>query len=450
MKEKTFFICKSCGNEHTKWSGQCKFCLDWDCIVEANITSKKVHYAGESSQVKKLSEVNVADSRRILTGSSEFDRVIGGGLIKGSVILLGGDPGIGKSTLLSQCISYLSKSLSTIYISGEESLQQISSRASRLNLLLDSMHVLTETCIENMLSLVDNNKYSVMVIDSVQTIFTNSISAAPGGVSQIRESAAKLIQYAKNNNIILFLVGHVTKEGTLAGPRVLEHMVDTVLYFEGTKNNNFRMVRAVKNRFGQVNELGIFAMLNEGLKDVKNSSAIFISSINSQTPGSVITVMWEGTRPILLEVQALVDDSQLPQPRRLSVGVEQSRLTMLLAIINKFIGIKTFNKDIFINVVGGVKINETSADLSIILTIISSIHNKVIPRDWCVIGEVGLTGEIRPISNGVERLREVAKHGFKNVILPKLNCSKNIPKTLSLHPVSDIKDLLSVYKLLNI
>ncbi len=380
--------------------------------------------AGAAAAVQSLSEVKPGDVERTPTGQTELDRVLGGGLVPGSVVLIGGDPGIGKSTLLLQTMALLSEQLATLYVTGEESLEQVSMRAHRLNLTADRIRLLAETNIEAILAHAQTEHPQVMVIDSIQTIYTELLQSAPGAVAQVRESAAQLVRYAKKSGTALFLVGHVTKEGTLAGPRVLEHMVDTVLYFEGDTNSQFRVVRAIKNRFGAVNELGVFAMTEKGLKEVTNPSAIFLSRHEEQVPGSVIMVTREGSRPLLVEVQALVAESHMGNPRRVTVGLDQNRLAMLLAVLQRHGGIATYDQDVFINVVGGVRVTETAADLPLLLAGLSSLRNRPVPNDTIVFGEVGLAGEIRPVQGGLDRLKEAAKHGFKRAVVPKANAPK--------------------------
>jgi len=369
--------------------------------------------------------------------------VLGGGLVRGSVVLLGGDPGIGKSTILLQSLTRISVQQNALYVTGEESLQQVSMRAQRLNLPNEHLNLLSSTCVEEIIAQLGTSKPAIMVIDSIQTIFTNSLQSAPGSISQIRESTSILVRLAKQNNIAIFLVGHVTKEGQLAGPRVLEHMVDTVLYFEGDSSTRYRIIRAVKNRFGAVNELGIFAMTDEGLKQVSNPSAIFLSHHDQPVPGSVIMVSREGTRPLLVEIQALVTESHSGHPRRISVGLESNRLAMLLAILQRHGGIPLYDQDVFINAVGGVRIAETGADLAVILAILSSFRDRPVSNRLLVFGEVGLSGEIRPVPNGEERLREAEKHGFETAIIPKSNMpKKNTHNKLKLIPVNHLADTL--------
>ncbi|MFT5133047.1 MAG: DNA repair protein RadA/Sms [Gammaproteobacteria bacterium] len=396
------------------------------------------------AKVIRLDNIDVNEQPRQSTGIAELDRVIGGGLVPGSVVLIGGDPGIGKSTVLIQALSSIAESsgIDTLYVSGEESVEQIGLRARRLGLALDKLHVYTENQLERILKVATKEKPAVMVIDSIQTVYTELLTSAPGAVGQVRECAAQLVRYAKQCNTTVLLVGHVTKEGALAGPRVLEHMVDTVLYFEGDSGSRYRVIRAVKNRFGAVNELGVFAMTDKGLREVSNPSAIFLSRHDDAISGSVVMVTREGTRPMLVEVQALVDESHLSQPRRVTVGLEQNRLIMLLAILNRHVGVATFDQDIFINIVGGVRISETGADLPILLSVLSSLKNKPLPRDLIVFGEVGLAGEIRPVQNGPERLNEAAKHGFKRAIIPSANKPKGKISGLEITAVSRLGDVL--------
>lgn len=426
-KAKTHYYCTACGSLHTKWSGQCGDCGAWNTLEESvhlptskGNPTRSGNYAGERAAIRSLHEVSLSEDPRIPTQQPELDRVLGGGLVAGSVVLIGGDPGIGKSTILLQTLTALHH-LPTLYVTGEESLQQVGLRAKRLGLPTQGLRLLTETCVEHILALAAQERPQVMVVDSIQTIFTETLQSAPGSVSQIREAAAKLVRFAKQTQTAMFLVGHVTKEGTLAGPRVLEHMVDTVLYFEGDPGGRYRILRAVKNRFGAVNELGVFAMTEHGLKGVTNPSAIFLSRHEEAVAGSVIMVTREGTRPLLVEVQALVDTSHGQMPRRVTLGLEQNRLAMLLAVLHRHAGISMFDQDVFINVVGGVKIAETAADLALLLAAISSYRSRPLPSDLVVFGEVGLAGEIRPVPNGEERLREAAKHGFKQAIVAKAN-----------------------------
>jgi DNA repair protein RadA/Sms len=375
---------------------------------------------------------------------SELDRVLGGGLVSGSIVLIGGDPGIGKSTLLLQTMSTLSQISSTppLYVTGEESPQQVSLRAQRLGLNVHQVKLLTETQVEKIIAMAQKEKPKVMVVDSIQTIHTEMLQSAQGSVSQVRESAAQLVRFAKQTNIAVFLVGHVTKEGALAGPRVLEHMVDTVLYFEGDTGTSFRVIRSIKNRFGAVNELGVFSMTDKGLVEVTNPSAIFVSREAEEVPGSIIMVTHEGTRPLLVEVQALVDNTHNPNPRRVVLGLDQNRLAVLLAVLHRHGGIATYDMDIFINVVGGIRINETGADLAILVAVLSSLRNVTLSRNLVVFGEIGLGGEIRPVPNGVERLREAAKHGFRRAIVPKANAPQDKIANIDVVPVLRLVDAL--------
>jgi DNA repair protein RadA/Sms len=445
-KVKTRYQCNDCGAVSSKWAGQCPECQSWnsltEILVEQGGSNRFKSHAAAPAVVRSLDEVGTGEAPRLATGLAELDRVLGGGMVNGSVILIGGDPGIGKSTLLIQALSALGGQTRTLYVSGEESIEQISLRARRLGLNLKALRTLTENQMEAILAAATAERPQVMVIDSIQTVFTELLTSAPGAVAQVRECAAQLVRYAKQTNTTVWLVGHVTKEGTLAGPRVLEHMVDTVLYFEGDSNSRYRVIRAVKNRYGAVNELGVFAMTDKGLREVSNPSAIFLSRHEDQVPGSIVMVTREGTRPLLVEVQALVDDSRLNQPRRVNIGLEQNRLAMLLAVLHRHAGTQTAGQDIFVNVVGGVRINETGADLPILLAILSSLRDKPLPRDLIAFGEVGLAGEIRPVQSGQERLQEAVKHGFKRAIIPAANKPKQSIKGLKLHAVSRLAEAL--------
>jgi DNA repair protein RadA/Sms len=425
-KAKIQYSCTACGSSHSKWAGQCGDCGEWNTLIEsiaAISTNNRQGFAGKkgSAQIQALEDIQMQAEMRTVTHIGELDRVLGGGLVHGSVTLIGGDPGIGKSTLLTQTLASLSQTLSCLYVTGEESLQQVSLRAHRLGLEGKGLKLLSETCVENIITLASEHHPKVIVIDSIQTIYTEALQSAPGGVAQVRESAAQLVRFAKQTGTALFLVGHVTKEGTLAGPRVLEHMVDTVLYFEGDPGERYRMIRAVKNRFGAVNELGIFAMTDEGLKTVSNPSAIFLSRHEKPVPGSIITVTREGSRPLLIELQALVDESHSNNPRRVCLGLDPNRLNMILAVMHRHAGIAMFDQDVFINIVGGVRLTETSADTALILAALSSFRDRPLANHLFTFGEVGLAGEIRPVPNGQERLREAAKHGFTQAIIPKAN-----------------------------
>lgn len=450
-KTKVNYSCTECGALSPKWSGQCGDCGAWNTLVESiapAVSNKKSSsrfqgYAGDSG-VLSLSEVAPEHESRTATGVSELDRVLGGGLVHGSVVLIGGDPGIGKSTLLQQALAELNKQLHTLYITGEESLQQVSLRAHRLGLDDSPMRLLSETNVERIIEQAQKEKPQVMVIDSIQTVFTDMLQSAPGSVAQVRESAAQLVRFAKQTGTALFLVGHVTKEGALAGPRVLEHMVDTVLYFEGDSGSPYRVIRAVKNRFGAVNELGVFAMTEGGLREVTNPSAIFLQRHEEPVPGSVIMVTREGTRPLLVEVQALVAESQLANPRRVAIGLDGQRLSMLLALLQRHSGITMYDHDVFVNVVGGVRINETAADLAVLLAVLSSYRDRALPADRIVIGEVGLAGEIRPVQSGQDRLREAVKHGFKSAIIPAANAPKKAVNGIEVMAVKRLADVIDL------
>ena len=406
--------------------------MSWNTLIESidesststNRYANKFEGLAASSQLQKISSIKAAEIERIPTGISEFDRVLGGGLVEGGVVLIGGDPGIGKSTLLLQVLCHLGKSAQAIYVSGEESPQQIAMRAKRLGLDASEVELLAEINLEKILATLQTHKPNIAVIDSIQTVYSEALQSAPGSVAQVRECSAQLTRLAKQLGITVILVGHVTKEGTLAGPRVLEHIVDTVLYFEGDQNSAFRLIRAFKNRFGAVNELGVFAMTEHGLREVANPSALFLSHHEGQVAGSCITVTMEGTRPLLIEIQALVDESHAPSPKRLATGLEQNRLAMLLAVLNRHAGIPCFDQDVFINAVGGVKIAEPAVDLAVILSIVSSLKNKPLDNKLIVFGEVGLAGEVRPVQGGQMRLKEAAKLGFTKAIVPKANAPK--------------------------
>jgi len=450
-KAKRIYGCTECGSTFPKWAGQCPDCGAWNTLVETLETvatttkssgSKSRSWTGSAAEVKTLAEVSVLQTPRFSTQSKELDRVLGGGLVDGSVVLIGGDPGIGKSTILLQTLCALAEHISALYVTGEESQQQVAMRARRLELPEQRLKVMTETCIETIIATATRERPRVMVIDSIQTIFTEQLQSAPGGVAQVRESTALLVRHAKQSGTAIFLVGHVTKEGALAGPRVLEHMVDTVLYFEGEADGRLRLLRAVKNRFGAVNELGVFGMTDKGLKEVANPSAIFLSRAGGEVPGSVVMATWEGTRPLLVEVQALVDNSHLGNPRRVSLGLDSNRLAMLLAVLHRHGGIASYDQDVFLNVVGGVKVLETAADLALLAAVVSSLRGKSLAQDLLVFGEVGLSGEVRPVPSGQERLKEAAKHGFKRAIIPKSNAPKTAPAGFSLIPVTRLSEAL--------
>lgn len=414
--------------------------------AKSKVADKLKGYAGEAkAEVTPLKAVVLEKEDRIETPMKEFNRVLGGGIVAGSVVLIGGSPGVGKSTLLLQVVTELAANGKTaLYVTGEESLSQVASRARRLNLKADDLSLLADTQVENIIAKAKSLKPQIMVVDSIQTIFTEHLTAAPGSVSQVRESAAQLVRFAKTANIALFIVGHVTKDGAIAGPRVLEHMVDTVLYFEGEGSSRYRVIRAMKNRFGAVNELGIFAMIEQGLKEVSNPSAIFLSKDMKAQSGSVLMAAWEGSRPILLEVQALLDDNESGYSKRVTVGLDQNRLSMLLAVLNKHAGVSCHQQDVFINIVGGMRVTETAADLAILVAAVSSLKNRIMSRDTIIFGEVGLGGEIRPVPNGEQRLKEAAKHGFKRAIVPKGNAPKKSIGGLHIAGVSTLSDALTV------
>jgi DNA repair protein RadA/Sms len=453
-KAKTIYTCTECGASEPKWQGQCPACMAWNTLVESideaststNRYATKFEGLAASSQLQKLSTVQAADVARQPTGISEFDRVLGGGLVEGGVILIGGDPGIGKSTLLLQVLCHLGKASPAIYVSGEESPQQIAMRAKRLGLDASEVQLLAEINLEKILATLQTHKPNIAVIDSIQTVYSEALQSAPGSVAQVRECSAQLTRLAKQLGITVILVGHVTKEGALAGPRVLEHIVDTVLYFEGDQNSSFRLIRAFKNRFGAVNELGVFAMTEHGLREVVNPSALFLSHHETQVAGSCITVTMEGTRPLLIEIQALVDESHAPSPKRLATGLEQNRLAMLLAVLNRHAGIPCFDQDVFINAVGGVKIAEPAVDLAVLLSIVSSLKNKPLDSKLVVFGEVGLAGEVRPVQGGLMRLKEAAKLGFTKAIVPKANAPKSKIDGLQVIAVERLEQALNQFR----
>lgn len=450
VKTKTTHACQTCGAQFSKWSGQCSGCNAWNTLVE-EVTTVASHpryqgYAIGEPEITSMAQVTLDEETRISTGLSELDRVLGGGLIMGSAVLIGGDPGIGKSTILLQTVCHLSQHLKVLYVTGEESLQQVTLRARRLSLPEKDLLLLADTQVERILKLAQKEKPRILVIDSIQTMHTDLLQSAPGAVGQVRESAAQLVKYAKQTGTALFLVGHVTKEGTLAGPRVLEHMVDTVLYFEGEQDSRYRVIRAVKNRFGAVNELGIFAMTDKGLREVSNPSAIFLSRYDKPVSGSVIMSTQEGSRPLLVEIQALVDQSHMGNPRRVCVGLESPRLAMLLAVLNRHAGIATHDQDVFVNAVGGVRITETGSDLALLLSVLSSLRNRPLPHDLIVFGELGLAGEIRPVQGGQERLREAAKHGFKNAIVPLANAPKGNIGEMTILGVQSLQEAVDHFK----
>ena len=447
-KTKTIYTCTECGGSLPKWQGQCPHCNAWNTLVETIAESAKPRFQAlaASSRVQMLGEVEGAEASRTPTTLGELDRVLGGGLVAGGVVLIGGDPGIGKSTLLLQALAVLSQSLPTLYVSGEESAQQLALRARRLQLPEAHLPVLPEIRLEAILNHLASIKPAVAVIDSIQTVYSEALTSAPGSVAQVRECAAQLTRYAKQTGCAILLVGHVTKEGAIAGPRVLEHIVDTVLYFEGDTGSSFRLVRAIKNRFGAVNEIGVFAMTEKGLKGVSNPSAIFLSQHGAPVPGSCVLVTQEGTRPLLVEIQALVDSSHAPNPRRLSVGLEQNRLAMLLAVLHRHAGIACFDQDVFVNAVGGVKITEPAADLAVLAAIVSSLRSQPLPDKLVMFGEVGLAGEIRPVQRGQERLKEAAKLGFTQAIVPAANQPKQKIAGMKVHAVQRLDEAITLFR----
>lgn len=445
-KSKTVYTCTECGGQTPKWQGQCPSCNAWNTLVEtiaeASSASRFASLA-QTAGLQKLAEVEAAEVPRHPTGIVEFDRVLGGGLVPGGVVLIGGDPGIGKSTLLLQTLCHIGGRQRVVYVSGEESPQQIAMRARRLGLDAGPVELLAEINLEKIVAILQSHKPDVAVIDSIQTLYSEALQSAPGSVAQVRECSAQLTRLAKQLGITVILVGHVTKEGSLAGPRVLEHIVDTVLYFEGDPNSSFRLVRAFKNRFGAVNELGVFAMTEKGLREVSNPSALFLSHHAEEVAGSCITVTQEGTRPLLVEVQALVDEAHAPNPKRLCVGLEQNRLAMLLAVLHRHAGVACFDQDVFVNAVGGVRIGEPAADLAVLLAIVSSLKNKPLPQKLIVFGEVGLAGEVRPVQRGQERLKEAAKLGFTHAIVPKANQPKQAVKDIEVYGVDRLEQALA-------
>ncbi|MGE4569860.1 MAG: DNA repair protein RadA [Gammaproteobacteria bacterium] len=444
-KTKVEFVCASCGATHYQWAGQCLECKEWNTLEEVFVAPSKASQSENlkdlpPSKVQSLNEVKTQTNVRLLTGLSELDRTLGGGLVEGSVVLIGGDPGIGKSTLILQVLASINSHENTLYVSGEESVQQISDRATRLGIDAD-VQLLSETYLEKIFKIAKQLNPKVIVIDSIQTLVSDTSTSAPGSVTQVRDCAAQLTQYAKQTNTIMLMIGHVIKGGALAGPRILEHMVDAVLYFEGDAGGRYRIIRAVKNRFGAVNEISVFAMSEKGLQQITNPSAIFLSNENLSAPGSMVMVTREATRPLLIEVQALVDQAN-GAPKRISVGMDQNRLALQLAILHKHGGIVTFDQDVFINVVGGIKVSETASDLVVMLAIVSSLRDRVIPKDWIAFGEVGLAGEVRPVYNAQERLAEAQKQGFKLAIIPKTNVPKKPLKGIKVVAVGRLSEAL--------
>ncbi|GAA6185610.1 DNA repair protein RadA [Aliiglaciecola sp. NS0011-25] len=449
-KRKIAFVCTDCGAEFPRWQGQCNDCQAWNTISEVVLSSDKHSpernlkgYAGQThAKVETLDKIDLQALPRFSAGFKELDRVLGGGVVPGAAMLIGGSPGAGKSTLLLQVMCHLAQGRNTLYVTGEESLQQVAMRAQRLGLPTSKLKVLAETNVETICELALVHKPDIMVIDSIQVMHVSDIQSAPGSVSQVRESAAFLTRFAKQHHIAMFLVGHVTKEGNLAGPKVLEHCIDCSMMLEGESDSRYRTLRGNKNRFGAVNELGVFAMTDKGLKEVSNPSAIFLSREEQQSPGSIVMVVWEGTRPLLVEIQALVDYSQMANPKRIAVGTEANRLAMLLAVLHRHGNVQMNDQDVFVNVVGGVRIAETSVDLALLLAMISSFRNHTLSRELIAFGEVGLAGEIRPVPNGTERIQEAAKHGFKRAIVPKGNKPKQVIPGIEVVAVSRLSEAL--------
>ncbi|MEQ8517130.1 MAG: DNA repair protein RadA [Chromatocurvus sp.] len=456
-KQKTAFVCTECGSDYRKWQGQCSDCGTWNTLSEVRLGStgsnassargsalagRRAGFAGALPESRLLDDIDCEAVARFTSGAGEFDRVLGGGLVPGSAILVGGSPGAGKSTLLLQTLCHLARDMPCLYITGEESLQQVAMRARRLGLPTDQLRLMSETNLEATLAALDEHRPRVVVVDSIQVVHSDDIASAPGSVSQVRECAAALTRFAKQSGTVLLLVGHVTKDGSLAGPKVLEHMIDCSILLEGSDDSRFRTLRGQKNRFGAVNELGIFAMTDGGLREVRNPSAIFLDRSDEAAAGSAVMVVWEGTRPLLVEIQALVDDSQLGNPRRVAVGLEQNRLAMLLAVLHRHGGLQVGDQDVFANVVGGVKVLETSADLALLMAIVSSFRDRILPRDMVIFGEVGLSGEIRPVPSGQERLAEAAKHGFSRALVPRANAPKHAIPGMQVIPVSKLGEAL--------
>jgi DNA repair protein RadA/Sms len=454
-KDKTIYTCTECGGTAPKWLGKCPSCAAWNTLIESvaesaapakNRYTSQFQSLAKSSEVAVLADIEATDVQRTPTGQDELDRVLGGGMVEGAVVLIGGDPGIGKSTLLLQALDSLQRSgHSTLYVTGEESGAQVALRSRRLGMDASQVKVLAEIQLDKILATIDALQPDVAVIDSIQTVYSDQLTSAPGSVAQVRECAAHLTRCAKSSGTAIVLVGHVTKEGALAGPRVLEHMVDTVLYFEGDTHSQFRLVRAIKNRFGAVNEIGVFAMTEKGLKGVSNPSAIFLSQHSEPVPGSCVMVTLEGTRPLLVEIQALVDSGG-PSPRRLSVGLDKDRLAMLLAVLHRHAGVACMDQDVFVNAVGGVRINEPAADLAVLLSITSSLRGKPLPKGFIAFGEVGLAGEVRPAPRGQERLKEAAKLGFTMAVVPKANAPKKPIEGMTIHAVDRVEEAMNVVR----
>jgi DNA repair protein RadA/Sms len=447
-KPKEAFICQNCGAASPKWQGQCAACGEWNTLVAELVLPKSRFGAAprsaESAPATTLATQSLEEMPRLTTGSVELDRVLGGGLVPGSVSLIGGDPGIGKSTLMLQAAAALNDSGPVLYATGEESLKQVALRARRLGLQNATAGLIAETSVQEIVRAALALSARVLIVDSIQTMRCDGVDSAPGAVSQLRESAAELVRFAKGSGTAVLLVGHVTKDGQIAGPRVLEHMVDTVLYFESDTGSRYRVLRSVKNRFGAANEIGVFAMVEQGLREVTNPSAIFLSRHDQPVPGSVITVMREGTRSLLIEVQVLADASAGSNPRRVAVGIDGNRLTMLLAVAHRHAALMLHGQDVFANVVGGVRMAETAGDLAIVMAARSSLLDTPVPASWVAFGEIGLAGEIRPVPFGEERLREAAKLGFKNAVVPEANVPKRLPEGMQVRGVTRLRDALEL------
>ena len=451
-KVKTAYVCQECGAEHAKWQGQCHTCGAWNSLSQVNISPiargaaahNALGFAGATAEIKKLAEVEALQTPRIGSGFAELDRVLGGGFVPGSVVLIGGDPGAGKSTLLLQACTKLAAKQGVLYVTGEESLQQLALRAQRLKLPMDGLSVAAETRAEVIAGHIAEQRPQVVVLDSVQVLQMDGIDSTPGSVTQVRETAAFFTRLAKQQDVVIILVGHITKEGGLAGPKVLEHMIDCFMMLDSPAGSRYRTLRGHKNRFGAVNELGVFAMTDLGMKEVANPSAIFLQRGEVDSPGSIATVTWEGTRPLLVELQALVDDVAGGHPKRVAVGLDQQRLAMHLAVLHRHCGITLGDQDVFANAVGGVRINETGADLAVLLAVLGSFRDRVLPRELIVFGELGLTGELRPVANGQERLREASKHGFKHAIVPFANRPKERIGNMTIHGVKTLAAALEV------
>lgn len=449
---KRAYVCNDCGADYPRWQGQCNECHAWNTITEVRLAAASSHserfsgYAGStgSAKIQKLAEISLEELPRFSTSFSEFDRVLGGGVVPGSAILIGGSPGAGKSTLLLQTMCRLSTNMKTLYITGEESLQQVAMRANRLGLPTEHINMLSETSVEQICLLADKEQPKLMVIDSIQVMHMADVQSSPGSVAQVRESAAYLTRFAKMKGIATIMVGHVTKDGSLAGPKVLEHCIDCSILLDGDSDSRFRTLRSHKNRFGAVNELGVFAMTEQGMKEVSNPSAIFLSRGDEMSPGSSVMVLWEGTRPLLVEIQALVDQSMFGNPRRVTVGLEQNRLSLLLAVLHRHGNLQMADQDVFVNVVGGVKVTETSVDLALVAALISSFRNRALPQDLVIFGEIGLGGEIRPVPSGQERISEAAKHGFKRAIVPMANVPKKALPNMQVYGVKKLSEAIDI------